>query len=406
MMFSEQFIFIGSLLLFLSIIISKTSNRIGIPSLIFFLLIGMLAGSEGIGGIYFDNPLITQFIGIIALVIILFSGGLDTKSKDIKPILGRGIVLSTVGVFVTTILLGFFINFITHFSLIESFLIGAIVSSTDAAAVFSIFRSQKQKLKNNIEPTLELESGTNDPMAYFLTTTLIFLILNPTTSLWSTFLLLIQSIGLGVIMGVIFGRGSNKLINKINLPIPGLYPVLTISIAFLTFTVTSFMGGNGFLSVYIAALILGNRNFVNKTIQTQFFDGLAWLMQIIMFLTLGLLVFPSQIIPIMGIGILISFFLILVARPIAVFLSLWPFNVGIKDKTFISWVGIKGAVPIIFATYPIVSGIEGGDMIFNIVFFITITSALIQGSTINLFSKHLGLVDSKKEKEKEEEEEE
>jgi cell volume regulation protein A len=331
---------------------------------------------------------------------------LDTKSKDIKPILGRGIVLSTVGVFVTTILLGFFINFITHFSLIESFLIGAIVSSTDAAAVFSIFRSQKQKLKNNIEPTLELESGTNDPMAYFLTTTLIFLILNPTTSLWSTFLLLIQSIGLGVIMGVIFGRGSNKLINKINLPIPGLYPVLTISIAFLTFTVTSFMGGNGFLSVYIAALILGNRNFVNKTIQTQFFDGLAWLMQIIMFLTLGLLVFPSQIIPIMGIGILISFFLILVARPIAVFLSLWPFNVGIKDKTFISWVGIKGAVPIIFATYPIVSGIEGGDMIFNIVFFITITSALIQGSTINLFSKHLGLVDSKKEKEKEKEEEE
>ncbi len=396
-MFSEQFLFIGSLLLFLSIIISKTSNRIGIPSLVFFLLIGMLAGSEGIGGIYFDNPVITQFIGIIALVIILFSGGLDTNSKDIKPILGRGIVLSTVGVLITTALLGFFINFITHFSLIESFLIGAIVSSTDAAAVFSIFRSQKQKLKNNIEPTLELESGTNDPMAYFLTTTLIFLILNPTTSLWSTILLLIQSIGLGVIMGVIFGKGSIKLINKINLPIPGLYPVFTISIAFLAFTVTSFLGGNGFLSVYIAALILGNRKFVNKTIQTQFFDGLAWLMQIIMFLTLGLLVFPSQIIPIMGIGILISFFLILIARPIAVFLCLWPFNVGIKDKTFISWVGIKGAVPIIFATYPIVAGIKGGDMIFNIVFFITITSALIQGSTIDLFSKYLGLLDSKNE---------
>lgn len=397
-MLSEQFILIGSLLLFISIIISKTSHRLGIPSLVFFLLIGMLAGSEGVGGIYFDNPSITQFIGIIALVFILFSGGLDTRWGEVKPVLWRGVILSTAGVLITTIAVGLFVNWITGFSLIESFLIGSIVSSTDAAAVFSIFRSGKQGLKNNIEPTLELESGTNDPMAYFMTTTLIFLILNPTTSVWSTIILLMQSIGLGIILGVVFGKGGVKLINSIKLHIQGLYPVLTISLAFLTFSVSYFVGGNGFLSVYIAALILGNSYFVNKKVQMQFFDGIAWLMQIIMFLTLGLLVFPSQIVPVIGIGILISFFLILVARPLAVFLCLSPFKVRLKDKVFISWVGIRGAVPIIFATYPIVAGISGANMIFNVVFFITITSALIQGSTIHVVAKYLGLSVSKTEK--------
>ena len=396
-MLSEQFILIGSLLLFISIIISKTSDKLGIPSLVFFLLIGMLAGSEGIGGIYFDNPSITQFIGIIALVIILYSGGLDTKWKDVRPVLGRGVVLSTAGVLITTVAVGLFINWVTGFSFIQSLLIGAIVSSTDAAAIFSIFRSKNQDLKNKIIPTLEIESGTNDPMAYFLTTTLIFLILNPTTSVWSTILLLVQSIGLGVILGVIFGKGSVKLINSIKLHIQGLYPVLTIALAFLTFSVTYFVGGNGFLSVYIAALILGNNHFINKKIQMQFFDGLAWLMQIIMFLTLGLLVFPSQIVPVIGIGVIISFFLILIARPLAVFLCLSPFKIGFKDKVFISWVGIKGAVPIIFATYPIVAGINGANMIFNIVFFITLTSALIQGSTIHVVAERLGLSTKKTE---------
>jgi cell volume regulation protein A len=394
-MIPEQLILIGALLLLTSIILSKTSHRLGIPSLIFFLLIGMLAGSEGLGGIYFDDATITQFIGTVALVFILFSGGLDTKWGEVKPILWRGVALSTVGVLITAVALGLFINWITGFSLIESLLIGSIVSSTDAAAVFAIFRSRGgEKLKNNIEPTLELESGTNDPMAYFLTTTLIFLVLNPTTSIQSTVLLLIQSIGLGVILGVVFGKGMVMLINKIDLHIPGLYPVLTIALAFLTFTVTYFVGGNGLLSVYIAALILGNSNFVQKKVQMQFFDGLAWLMQIVMFITLGLLVFPSQIIPIIGIGLVISFFLILVARPLAVFLCLLPFKVGVKDQVFMSWVGIRGAVPIILATFPIAAGVGNANMIFNIVFFITITSALIQGSTINVFAKFLGLTGS------------
>ncbi len=397
-MISESFIFIGAFLLFISILISKTSQRLGVPALLFFLLIGMLAGSEGIGGLYFDDPNITQFIGIVALVIILFSGGMDTKWMEIKPVLGRGIVLSTVGVVITTVAIGLFVNWITGFNLMESLLLGAIVSSTDAAAIFSIFRSQKQGLKNNIEPTLELESGTNDPMAYFMTTTLIFLILNPTTSIWSTILLLVQSIGLGVIFGVLFGKGAEKLINNINLEIQGLYPVLTIAIAFLTFTVSYFAGGNGFLSVYIAALILGNSYFINRKVQMQFFDAMAWLMQIIMFLTLGLLVFPSQIIPVIGIGLIISFFLILVARPLAVFLCFIPFKVELKDKIFISFVGIRGAVPIIFATYPIVAGINGSNLIFNIVFFITITSALVQGSTINILARYLGLSTSKEDK--------
>ncbi len=397
-MLSEQLILIGALLLFISIVISKTSHRLGIPSLVSFLLIGMLAGSEGIGGIYFDNPNITQLIGIIALVFILFSGGLSTKWTDVKPILWKGAILSTAGVLITTIAVGLFISWITGFSLIESFLIGSIISSTDAAAVFSIFRSGNLGLKNNIEPILELESGTNDPMAYFMTTTLIFLILNPTTSVWSTILLLVQSIGLGVILGVIFGKGMVKFINGIKLHVQGLYPVLTIALSFLTFSVTYFVGGNGFLSVYIAALILGNSHFINKKVQIQFYDGMAWLMQIIMFLTLGLLVFPSQIVPVIGIGILVSIFLILVARPLAVFLCLSPFKVALKDKVFISWVGIRGAVPIIFATYPIVAGISSAKMIFNIVFFITLTSALIQGSTIHILAKHLGLTTVKTEK--------
>jgi cell volume regulation protein A len=351
----------------------------------------MLAGSEGIGGFYFDNPSITQFIGIIALVIILFSGGLDTKFSEIKPILGQGLILATLGVFITAILTGIFLYWFLHIPLLESLLIGSIISSTDAAAIFAIFNSKKMGLKNNIAPLLELESGTNDPMAYFLVTTLIFLILNPTTSLTSTVILLIKSLGLGILVGLFFGKGSIWIINNIKLHTEGLYSVFTFAIAFLTFSVSYFIGGNGFLSVYIAALILGNSYFVHKTEQVQFFDGIALLMQIIMFLTLGLLVFPSQIIPVLGIGIFVSVVLILVARPVAVFLCLLPFKVGFKDKIFISWVGIKGAVPIIFATYPIVAGIEGSEIIFNIIFFITIISALVQGSTIEIMAKYLGL---------------
>lgn len=390
-MILDHFLLFGSLLLFISILVSKTSHRLGIPSLLSFLLIGMLAGSEGIGGVYFDDPHLAQFIGIIALIFILFSGGLNTKVGDVKPILWRGIVLSTLGVLITTVATGIFIHWVIHFSLMESLLIGAIISSTDAAAVFSIFRSKKHGLKNNIEPTLELESGSNDPMAYFMTTTLIFMILNPQTSMGATILSLVQSIGLGVLLGLFFGKGMVEIINRIKLNVEGLYPVLTIALSLLTYSLTTYFGGNGYLSVYIAAIILGNSAFVNKQEQIQFYEGLAWLMQIIMFLTLGLLVFPSQIVPVIGVGILVSFFLILVARPLAVFVCLAPFKIQVKDKLFISWVGIKGAVPIIFATYPIVAGVQGADMIFNIVFFITLTSALIQGSTINFAAKHLKL---------------
>jgi len=390
-MISEQFILFGSILLFICIIISKTSHRLGIPSLLFFLLIGMLAGSEGIGGFYFDNPSITQFIGIVALVIILFSGGLDTKFSEIRPILGQGLTLATIGVFITAMITGIFLNWLLHIPILESLLIGSIISSTDAAAIFAIFKSKNMGLKNNIAPLLELESGTNDPMAYFLVTTLIFLILNPTTSLTSMVILLIKSLGLGILVGFFFGKGSVWIINNIKLHTEGLYSVFTFAIAFLTFSISYFLGGNGFLSVYIAALILGNSYFVHKVEQVQFFDGIALLMQIIMFLTLGLLVFPSQIIPVFGIGLFVSLVLILIARPVAVFLSLLPFKVGFKDKVFVSWVGIKGAVPIIFATYPIVAGIEGSEIIFNIIFFITIISALVQGSTIDIMAKYLGL---------------
>lgn len=395
-MLTEQSIFIGSFLLLISILLSKVSSKLGIPSLILFLVLGMLAGSEGIGGIYFDDSTIAQFIGNIALVFIIFSGGLDTKWKEVKPILGRGILLSTIGVFITAIALGFFINWITDFTFMESLLIGSIVSSTDAAAVFAIFRSRgKQKLKHNLEPTLEFESASNDPMAYFLTTTIIFLILNPTTSIESAFILLIKSLSLGAILGVVFGKGMVFVTNKVSLHIPALYPIRTMAMAILTFSVSYLVGGNGLISVYIAALILGNSRFEHKKTQIQFFDGIAWLMQIIMFITLGLLVFPSQIVPVIGVGLIISFFLILVARPLAVVLCILPFKVPAKDQIFISLVGIRGAVPIILATFPIAAGLNSANMIFNIVFFVTITSALLQGSTVNVLADYLGLSGSK-----------
>ena len=388
---SENILLVGSILLFVSLLAGKTSYKLGVPVLLFFLAIGMLAGSEGIGRINFDNPQLAQFIGILALNFILFSGGFDTDWELVKPILWQGVTLSTLGVLVTCVTLGVFVWAITDFTIYEGLLLGAIVSSTDSAAVFNILRSKNVALKGNVRPLLELESGSNDPMAYVLTITFTGLVMNQDASLVDALPDFFTQLLLGGLFGYIFGRLGKWSINHIKLDFEGLYIVLVIAIMMFSFSATTFIGGNGFLAVYLCALYLGNQDLIHKRKILKSFDSYAWLMQIVLFLTLGLQVFPSHIIPVILVGLLISAFLILVARPIGVFLCLFPFGVRQRNRLFISWVGLRGAVPIVFATYPLLAGAEKADMIFNIVFFISLTSVLIQGTTLPLAARWLHL---------------
>ena len=385
----ENILLIGSLLLFVSIIAGKTSYKFGVPTLLLFLAIGMLAGSEGIIGIRFSDPKIAQFIGIVSLNFILFSGGLDTNWKTVKPIIRQGVVLSTLGVLLTALSLGTFVWFITDFTIYESMLLGSIVSSTDAAAVFSILRSKSLALKANLRSTLEMESGSNDPMAYVLVIVFLTLVVNQDQSIATVIPMFLQQMVVGGLAGYGFGRLSKFVINKSNLGFEGLYPVLSIALMFIIFSATDFVGGNGFLAIYISAVYLGNQDLIHKKAIMKMYDGLAWLMQIVLFLTLGLLVYPSEVVPFMGLGLLISVFLIVVARPVSVFLSLVFFRMKLRRRVYISWVGLRGAVPIVFATYPLLAGIDKAHMIFNIVFFISVTSVLIQGTTLSIFAKWL-----------------
>ncbi|HRX32272.1 MAG: potassium/proton antiporter [Bacteroidales bacterium] len=388
---TENILLVGSILLFISLLAGKTSFKFGVPVLLLFLSIGMLAGSDGIGGIYFDNPKTAQFIGIVALNFILFSGGFDTDWQSVRPVLWQGIMLSTVGVMLTTLFVGLFIWSITDFTIFEGLLLGAIVSSTDSAAVFSILRSKNLALKGNIRPTLELESGSNDPMAYILTIVFTGLVTTQHASIIAIIFLLLRQLILGGLLGLVFGKISQIVINRISFDYEGLYVVLVIAIMAFSFSATDFVGGNGFLAVYICAVFLGNKELIHKKKILKSFDSFAWLMQIVLFLTLGLLVFPKQIIPVIGIGLIISMFLIFIARPFSVFISLIPFKIQQRSRWLISWVGLRGAVPIVFATYPLIAGAEKANMIFNIVFFISITSVLIQGTSLPMVAKWLHL---------------
>ncbi len=387
----ENVLLIASVLIFISLVAGKTSYRLGVPVLVFFLAIGMLSGSEGIGGIYFDNPKLAQAIGVIALNVILFSGGFDTDWKSIKPIIWQGISLSTLGVLLTTISVGLFVWAITDFTIYEGLLLGSIVSSTDSAAVFSILRSRSLALKGNLRPTLELESGSNDPMAYVLTIAFTGLVINQDATLVGTIPMFIKQIVIGILLGLAFGYAGAKIFNRIKLDYEGMYPILMIAIMFFSFSATDFVGGNGFMAVYLSAVFLGNQELIHKKQLIRLFDANAWLMQIALFITLGLLVFPSQLPPIMGIGLIISAFMIFIARPLSVFISLIFFKGKKRGKLFISWVGLRGAVPIVFATYPLLAGVEKAPVIFDIVFFISLTSVVFQGTTVPVVARWLRL---------------
>ena len=399
MITAENILLVGSVLIFTSILISKTGYRFGIPTLLLFLLVGMAFGSDGLG-IQFNSASDAQFIGMMALSIILFSGGMDTRYSDIKPVLKQGILLSTVGVLVTTLLTGLFIYFLSNhtqanieLTLLVSLLLAATMSSTDSASVFSLLRSQRMNLKYNLRPMLELESGSNDPMAYMLTIVLIQVIGSGSNF---DIVIILKDLFLqflfGGVLGYAFGKFSVWLINKIELSNSSLYPILLLSIIFITFTLTDLVKGNGYPAVYIAGMIVGNARLAYRKETNTFMNGLTWLFQIIMFLTLGLLVNPHEMIDIAVTALLIGIFMILIARPVSVFLCLLPFK-GISNKAriFISWVGLRGAVPIIFATYPVIAQIPGSNQLFNTVFFITLLSLIIQGMTISKMARWLKL---------------
>jgi len=400
----EIVLLVLSVLFFLSIIAGKASSRFGVPALLLFLGVGMLFGSDGVG-IQFENIHIAQSIGTIALCIILFSGGLDTSISDIRPIIAQGVVLATIGVFLTAFITGVLIWWVLGMTMasagvgfLTSLLLASTMASTDSASVFSILRSRGLNLRNNLRPMLELESGSNDPMAYVLVITVISLInLNSETNYWIVAGTLVLQLVIGAASGFLLGKLSVRIINRIRIGNDSLYPILVFTFCIFIYSITYFIKGNGFLAVYIAGLVIGNSKFVHKRSSLNFFDGLAWMFQLIMFLMLGLLVNPSELVPIIVPGLIISFLMIFVARPLTVFLCLLPFRkMPFRDKTYVSWVGLRGAVPIIFAILPLVENVPHARLIFNIVFFCTLVSLVVQGTSLPIVAKWLHLAEKPK----------
>ncbi|HMX95360.1 MAG TPA: potassium/proton antiporter, partial [Elusimicrobiota bacterium] len=362
-----------------------------VPAILLFLAVGMLSGSEGLGGIAFDNARWAQTAGTVALAFILFAGGLETEWAAVRPVLVRGLSLSTLGVALSAGAMALFARAALGLSWAEGFLLGSIIASTDAAAVFAVLKSASVRLKGSLRPLLEFESGSNDPMAVFLTLAAVSWLSPSGKSPVRLPLDFAIQMGLGLAVGVGGGWGARRLLNAVRLGYEGLYPALTLSLVLVVYGLTDRLGGNGFLAVYTAGLALGNGNFLHKKSLRRFHDGLGWLMQIGMFLTLGLLVFPSRLVSVAGTGLAVSFFLMFVARPISVFLSLSGSAVPTREKWLLSWVGLRGAVPIVMATFPLLAGVPKSDLFFNIVFFVVLTSALVQGTTIPWVARRLGL---------------
>ncbi len=388
----DEWLLISSVLILLSIVAWKVSNRLGIPALLLFLGIGMLAGSDGPGGIYFDDAFVAQSVGVVALAFILFAGGLDTQWKIVRPALGPALALSTVGVLLTAVVVAVFALFLFHVSFIEGLLLGALISATDAAAVFSVLGARNLKLSGKLLPLLELESGINDPMAVFLTIGLTRLLTNPQESVFTVILLFVQQMGVGAICGLVLGWGAILLISRLKLDVEGLYPVLTIALVLFTYGLTAILGGSGFLAVYLVGLLLGNSEVQRVDRLTRFHDGLAWLMQIGMFLVLGLLIFPSHLPAVIGTGLLITGVAVFIARPVSVLVVLLPVKMSLREKLFVSWVGLRGAVPIVLATFPLLAGLHNASILFDLVFFVVFASVLLQGTTVPLVAKWLGVV--------------
>lgn len=395
----EPILLVGSILMLAGIMAGKVGTRFGVPALLLFLITGMIFGSSGLG-IQYNDAGHTQFVGMIALTVILFFGGLETKFIEIRPILGSGITLSTLGVLLTTVSFGGFLYGMdqlgfapVHFTFPIALLLAATMSSTDSASVFALLRSKNMHLKEGLRPILELESGSNDPMAYMLTIALIQYVTGGSEgSIGSILLTFLLQFSVGGLLGYAMGWLTVKFLNKANIGNEALYPILLLCAVFLTFSATTLLQGNGYLAVYIMGVFVGNKKVIHKKSIVTFFDGLTWLLQIALFIILGLFVDAHNLLPIAGFALLAGLFMIFVARPLAVHLCLVFFpSISIRGRWFLSWVGLRGAVPIIFATYPLMSQVEGAETLFNIVFFITLLSLLIQGSTMPAVARLLKL---------------
>ena len=394
----ENVVLVGALLLFVAVMAGKVAYRFGAPALLLFLGVGMLFGLNFIS---YRSVEMTQFVGMIALCIILFTGGMDTKFSEIKPIIGPGVVLATVGVVMTAFVLAGFVWLVAPWLGIEipfalALLLASTMSSTDSASVFSILRSKKQGLKQNLRPLLELESGSNDPMAYMMTILLISVVSNTSSGVglgMSVVFFVVQMV-VGALSGYLIGRLAVWTINRIKLANHSLYSVLLLAFIFFSFAFTDLIKGNGYLAVYLSGLVIGNHKLEQKRPLTVFFDGFTWLMQIVMFLTLGLFVNSNELLEprVLILGGLVGAFMILVVRPLTVFTCLLPFRkFTTKARLYVSWVGLRGAVPILFAIYPLMAHVENAGLLFNVVFLGTIISLLVQGTTVSGMANLLGL---------------
>ena len=384
---------VTGLLFFMSLVAGTLSEKIKVPALILFLAIGMLAGVDGPGGLNFSDAEAANSIGTFALAFILFSGGFQTRWQDIKPVVTQGIVLSTLGVLLTSIFVAIPIAMLPQFTYKDAFLLGSIISSTDAAAVFSILRTQKIGLRGSLKPLLEFESGSNDPMAVFLTLTAITWLKTPDVPVGELAGKFVMQMLAGGAMGLMMGRFACWAIGKLKVANEALYPVWGICIVLTTFGATESIYGNGYLAVYICGIVMCGEDFLYKYSLQKFHDGFAWLMQIIMFLVLGLLVNPRDLVnlSIINVGLLLSFALMFLARPLAVFIGSCFSKFNWREKLFVSWTGLRGAVPIILATYPLTEGHPQAKFMFNLIFFVVLTSVMLQGKTLAFVAKLLRL---------------
>lgn len=390
----DQIILLAAILILIGIISSKLSARLGLPVLVLFLLIGMLAGESGIGGIAFDNARAAHALGTLALAIILFDGGLQTPFTSIKAVWKPSALLATFGVFITAAVTGFAAAYILEIPLLQGLLLGAIVGSTDAAAVFSLMRNAGIHIKTRIKSLLEIESASNDPMAIFLTIGLLEVLVNDMELGLGMLSLFFFQMGIGAIVGLSVGWLAIHIINRIHLVASGLYPVLVAAFGLLSFGLAANLGGSGFLAIFLTGVIVGNSRFVFQRSTFLFHDGLAWLSQITMFVVLGLLINPKELLDVWLEGFVIASVLIFVARPLAVIPMMAIFGFNIREMTLVSWVGLRGSVPIILAIFPLLFGLPGAALIFNVVFFVVLISAVVQGSTLSVVARKLGLAEA------------
>lgn len=381
---------VGALLL-LSLLASKVGGRLGLPGLLLFLVIGMLAGSDGLGGIAFENYELTQFVGLVALAFILFTGGLETQWRTTRPVLWSGLSLATLGVVLTTAIVGAAAHWLLNLPWGVALLLGAIVAPTDASAVFSVLKERALGLKGKIRPLLEFESGINDPTAVVLVIGLTQAATSPEMSIWSLLGNFASEMVLGGVIGLVLGRLSVWAINHIRLPLEGLYSVLTVAVVALTYGLTSAVHGSPLLAIYIVGVVLGNSELVHKRSLRHFHEGLTYLLEVGMFLLLGLLVFPKQLPEVAVPALLLAAVLVFVARPVAVYLSLWGVKMPVAHKTMVAWVGLRGAVPVVLATFPLLAGVPGAQLLFNVSFFLVLVSILVQGTSLPFVARGLGV---------------